>query len=84
MISHTMEMMWRDERDLGGRSTGTRDCASRPRIGRRLDRAVARLEDRKFDGPRLQRHAPKMRPERRLFSAMLDLVSKAGLRTASP
>ena len=76
MISHTMEMMLAAmARDLGRCRRPPPAAAHRlSRIGRRLDRAVARPHGPAFRRPRLQRHRPEDAAERALPAQLLDLV----------
>ena len=64
-----------DERDLGRRGRPSPATARRvPRVGRRLDGAVARPHGPAFRRPRLQRDRPEDAAERAVPAQLLDLV----------
>ena len=76
MISHTMEMMLAAMAVIWG---GVVDRHPRlrvalPRVGRRLDRAVARPHGPAFRRQGLQRHRPEDAAERTVPAQLLDLV----------
>ena len=64
-----------DGGDLGRRRRSSPAAARRvPRIGRRLDRALARPHGPAFRRPRVQRHRPEDAAERALPAQLLDFV----------
>jgi len=75
IISHTMEMMlaamsviWR------ACATAIRRCASLPRVGRRMDRAVARPDGPPLDDQGFNDSGLSMRPSELFQRKLLDLV----------